>query len=124
MARVTGASSQGSGKPRYVFTYPGVLSTSSGNIPWLPGQGTSVSSARAVVKGAPTGSSLLILIELINPSNPTAEVTLATLTVSATAFEGTVSFTSTNIPVDHVLSISISQVGNAYTGDNLTVVVQ
>jgi len=121
MSRVTAAPGTPT-KPVYVFCVPGTLTTSS-SAPWIPGQGKTVSKARGVVKTAPgaTGADLHVLIELINPSNPTAEVTLGTLVIPAGDFEGTLTFTATNVPVDHVLAISISQTGTAPSDLTVTV---
>lgn len=124
-ARVgTGTSAQFGGTVIYGFTSPDVLTTTDNAlIPWLPGQGTSVSQAQVQVKTAPTGQSLIIALKIGVRSTGVLAAAFTTLTVTATSFFVDATFTPTLVDSTHFLAAEITQVGSGVAGSNLTVLV-
>jgi hypothetical protein len=109
---------------RYAFTFQGNLDTTDNAlIPWLPGQGDSVTKATGQVKSAPAGTDITIDILLIKRSDGSTVSTLGTLTIASGNLVGDLVFSSTLVDSDHALAISITQVGSISAGANLTVVV-
>lgn len=109
---------------RYAFTVPGTLTTTNNTlIPWLPGQGDSVSKATGQMKNQPSGTAITVDILLIKRTDGSTTATLATLTILSGNLVGDITFALTPVDSDHALAINITQIGSISAGDNLTVVI-
>jgi len=112
------------GRPTFIFTVTGALVTGTDVTPTIPSHRVlTIIRAYAVVKTAPTGASLIIDI---NKNGGTIWATQGDrLAITATNTTGNeISFDTTALAADDLLTMDIDQVGSTIGGADLTVTLR
>lgn len=116
--------SQGAVTPTFVFTSPSTLTTTDNMfIPWLPGRGTSVTTAQAQVKTAPTGANINVDLRIGVRATGVLAAAFATVVIAAGTLTVDLVFGATLVDAAHFLAAEITQVGSTIAGSDLTVEV-
>ena len=112
------------GRPTFVFTITGTLSTGTSKTPILPvHRALTIVRAYAVVKTAPTGANLIIDINKNASTIWSTQANRLTIVAGATSGNQT-SFNTTALAVDDSLTIDVDTVGSTIAGADLTVTLR
>jgi len=113
------------GRPSFVFTVVGTLTTGSSITPiLLVPRALTIVKAYANVKTAPTGANLILDINK-NATSIWASTQANRLTIAATATSGTqTSFDTTALAEGDLLTLDCDQVGSTIPGSSLTITLR